>query len=72
MIEFKQDDFNLDFNSAVSSSDKSTTDNFLSDEGDHKIKSKRRVAKNYSSGEKGSEEENASHSQIATKSRGAR
>jgi hypothetical protein len=30
-VEFKKEDFHLDFNSAVSS-DKSTTDNFLSDE----------------------------------------
>lgn len=37
MIEFKKEDFSLDFNSAVnSSSDKSTTDNFLSDE-DHQL-----------------------------------
>ena len=35
LIEFKKEDFNLDFNSAAnSSSDKSTTDNFQSDE-DH-------------------------------------
>jgi hypothetical protein len=44
VIEFKQDDFTLDFNSAVNSSDKSTTDNFLSDDGDHKLKTKKRAA----------------------------
>ena len=44
VIEFKQDDFTLDFNSAVNSSDKSTTDNFLSDDGDYKIKTKKRAA----------------------------
>lgn len=47
-IEYKKEDFSLDFNSAVnSSSDKSTTDNFLSDEDHqlHRVRSKFRSKK---------------------------